>query len=495
MHHAPAVFLSLLNFMNRLRFRQLLAIVALSVIMPALAHGQTEAADAWDPYLGEVFVSPLIYVGVEDVELAYEIRESVRAGAEEYIRNMPGYFGVVELEDLQRQIKSRPTYEDSVGIGKNWTELGVESYKRLETAEAIKALEKAVKMYRGIYYEFISPREFADVLQYLSLSYLEQRSSLARTLDLLQLMMTLDPARVFRAGYYPEDVVRAYQDARETLERRLRDNGPDVVIARKLAELTGAEYVVVPSVVSASGASGEYELIFFVYSASQSNYMPGESLELDVLTASSAREASNRLISRFATCLVEPQPSSKGPVSESSGESPWSVELNFAYASFLEFPGTAVELFGNYGASFGAAYLLTQEFAFLSNLQFLTSLRDFSGFIPDGFTTLRGFAGIGLGYTFGPVRPEVASLLEVSRIGDVAVCDNINVVLDGCPIDRTVYEIDTLVGINIRPRVKLQVLKSLVYAVGGSATFYVFPFSGRSVNFPLTFETGLEYRF
>ncbi len=472
---------------------RLLSIFAfMAMLVPAPSEAAVADPNEWDPFIGEVFVSPLIYVGTDQPDLALSVRENVRAGANEYVRHMSGVFRAVELEDLQSQIRSRPTYEDSVGIGREWRELGLEYYKRLETGDAIANLLKSESTYRKLYYEYVNPREYAEVLQYLALSHLEQKSALANTLDYMKLMMKLDPTRRFREGYYPRDVVSAFQSARMTLERDFRNNGPEVSRARKLAELTGAEFIVIPGVVP---ADDRHELIIYVYSSREETFLPPESHSLPTLTAPGARAAANRLMSRLATCLIEPRPDSVGRVVESTGESPWSVELNFAYASFFDFPDSRVELFGNYGASFGAAYLLTREFSFLSNVQLLTSLRDRSGFLPEGFTTLRGFAGIGLGYTFGFVRPEVASLLEVSRIGDIAVCDNINGVNDFCPTSRTDYEVNTLLGINVRPRVKMQIFKSLVYALGGSATFYVFPFSGQTVNFPLTLETGLEYRF
>ncbi|MEZ4458595.1 MAG: hypothetical protein R3E66_02485 [bacterium] len=208
-------------------------------------------------------------------------------------------------------------------------------------------------------------------------------------------------------------------------------------------------------------------------------------------------EAGSRLTSRYIACLTPP--STDRPVVEASkGESPWAMELNFAYASFLQFPESQVELFGNYGATVGASFSMTREFAIMAAVQVLTSIRDKDGFLNDDFTTLRGFGGVELGYSFGPLRAEVGMLLEGATVGAIKVCDDINQIIVGCsddPADYTLHSYDVLVGINARPRVTLQVLKSFEVLLGASGSFYFFPLSDRSLNLPLTVETGVQYRF
>ena len=479
----------------RCHCHNLLQALVFGLVALFIAHLPTSASAAestTSPFVGEVFVSPLIFVDERDERSVKLAREAMRDGAERFLRTQTTHFRVISNDALVQHISSRPTYADSVSIGRSWAEIGAEHYKRLETAEAITALEKAITIFRGIHYELVEPEAFAEVLQTLVLSHLEERRDVVRPLELLQLMMNLDPARVFRDGYFPEDVVRSYESARQTLQRDIQNNGPDARLARKIGELAAADFVVS---MSATRKGETYVVGMHVFSQRDGRFLQPESVTVSVLTPAALNEATSRLMSRMSTCLIEPEPITAKPVEASTGESPWAMELNFAYASFLDFPEPAVNTFGNVGASFGASFLLTREFALLANVQILTSTRDSDGFLTDDFTTLRGFGGISLGYTFGMIRAEMASLLEVTTIGDIEVCKDISAIIVGCPDDRVLYEYNALVGINARPRVSLKLLKSLNLSMGGSLSFFFYPLSERTLNFPVTIETGLQYRF
>lgn len=471
--------------------------IPLIVLTLACVATEASAQPEWDPFVGRVVMNPSFYL-TQPTETPGEPGTAALAGALEsgalsQFQSDRERFEWVTSEQLVQTLESRATYKDTIELARGWIEIGLEHYRRLESGDAIEALEKALRLYRSIHYEYVQPQEVAEVLQYLALSHLEQRRDLIEPLEYLQDMIVLDPSRVFREGYYPEDVVRSFRSAKSTLESDLIDNGPELSRSRKLADLASADFVITPAFVVENDA---LTMVFFVYSEERDAFLDSERIALESLSTASVREASNRLTSRVMACLLEPEPIVTSTVPESTGESPWSVELNFAYAFFLTFPGVGVEPFGNYGASFGTRYLLTREFAFLANVQFLTSLRDRSGFLTnDGFTSLRGFAGISIGYTFGVFRPEIASLLEVSTVGDIGVCTDVSQIPSGCRDNVTFHEVGTLVGINVRPRVTLQVFKSLDYVVGASASFFLLPFSDRVVNFPITFETGLEYRF
>lgn len=128
--------------------------------------------------------------------------------------------------------------------------------------------------------------------------------------------------------------------------------------------------------------------------------------------------------------------------------------------------------------------------------QVLTSLRDQDGYLVDDFTTLRGFAGVSLGYSFGPVRTELGTLAEFATLSDVVVCNSPQNIIDCDDAGESdTYEFSALAGLTARPKVTLQLLTSLRLTLAGSATFYIFPLSDRQLNFPLTVESGFEYRF
>ncbi len=440
-----------------------------------------------------VAVMPIVYVGVEEPGLALGAADALLRGIQAELRSRQGQFQLLDREDLREVVKTRPAFDESIRLAASWAEMGVTKYKELDSEGAVKSLEQALAIYQSVRWELVEPIQMAEVMMYLALAHLDLRKDLARPLEIMAEMIRLDPTRVLKTGFYPEDVVQFYDSARDTLERELR-SGNDVEDAKRLAAVADVQHVVVATVLPNAGG---FTVLLHWFDGDQGNFLPVESLEVLSLVDSGMEEAGSRLTSRFAACLLEPTPVTD-TVSSSTGDSAWAIDLNFAYVSFLDFPESQVELFGNYGATFGASFLMTREFEVLAAAQILTSIRDNDGFLNDNFTTLRGFGGVGLGYSFGPFRADMGMLLEASTIGDIKVCDDINQIIPGCnddPSDYTVYSYDLLVGINVRPRIKLQVVKSIEVQVGMSGSFYFFPLSDRDLNLPLTVESGVQYRF
>lgn len=440
-----------------------------------------------------VVIAPVVYVDVEEPTLAASVTSAVLRGVEAELRAHAEQFELVDRTDVRELVTGRPAYQESLTLAASWTELGITKYKELDSEGAVKSLEQATTIYQSVRWDLVEPYKMAEVLMYLALAHLDLRRDLARPLQLMAEMVRLDPTRVLKKGFYPDDIVQFYNSARETLERDLR-SGTYLEHSRQLAAMADARFVVSTTVVEVPEG---YQILMHWYDSDKGALLAPESIDVLSLIESGVAEAGSRLASRFVACLREPSPMS-AEVAPSAGKSPWAVELNFAYASFLVFPEPQMALFGNYGASVGVNYSLTREFALLIATQILTSTRDKDGFLNDDFTTLRGFGGVGLGYSFGPLRTEVSMLLEGATMGQIKVCDDINEIIPGCSDDDanySVHEYDVLFGVNARPRLKLQVLSSFEVLVGASGSFYFFPLSDRSLNLPITVESGLQYRF
>ncbi|MFU8807446.1 MAG: hypothetical protein ACNA8W_26790, partial [Bradymonadaceae bacterium] len=189
------------------------------------------------------------------------------------------------------------------------------SYKRLQIKEAIDQLEKAVENYATVHYGMLAPGELAEVLLYLSLSYLEEGSNVVRPLELMKKMIALDPEAVLRPGYYPEYIVHFYENARNALLQEVLEVGPGQESARILAQLVEADYVLYPFAVAPRG--GPPRLVTYLYSTEDDAFLDSEVQLLDTLTPDSLNEAANRLMSRYSACLFEPPPEAPQPVAAS----------------------------------------------------------------------------------------------------------------------------------------------------------------------------------
>lgn len=427
------------------------------------------------------------YVATTDPDELRRTQLEMIQGMEAQVRGMPE-FSLITHEALQRSVRSRASYQESLKLAESWAEMGITKYRELNAAGAIQSLEQSVNIYRSVGFDLTDPIAFSQVLMYLALSHLEGQQDVVRPLELMQEMIRLNPSLVMLEGFYPQNVVQLYESARLTLERSVRDTGPGVARGSRIAEYTRADLILFADRVQ--GQNGPI-VVMHLFDTRNSTF----TRDIHEVTTGTHADAASRLTSRFLSCLLPAEPVAP-PLVESRGLSPWSIYLNFAYAWFLTFPDPKVDLFGHYGAAFGIGYSVTREFALVTSMQVLTSTRDYSGFLNEDFTTIRGFTGVELGYTFGLVRAEIATSVEASTVGDISVCENVNFIPRGCDSEHTtLYSFGFLLGANVRPKVSLQLLPSLSTHVAASGSFYVYPLSQRRLNFPLTLETGLQYRF
>ena len=335
---------------------------------------------------------------------------------------------------------------------------------------------------------------------FLSLAYLENSgASINKPLDVMKQMIRLDPKRVLESGLYPDEVVHFYEGARITLERDLRESGPPPKLAKRLAGLARADYVAFVNLVG--GLDGA-EVFVHVWDHGDSRFLPAESMAVESFEPEVLADAVSRLMSRHEACLREPvaetngsQPN--GPDEPAAGESPFGLQVNFAYASYWTFKNTvSLKPFGHIGANIGAQFFVTREFSVLAMVQFLQSQSDFSGLINDSFTTLRAFLGGEIGVPFWRFRLALGVLAEVGVIPAVEVCQTDIRLVDGdCSGTAVVLGKGTFVGVAGRPRLTFNIIRNFDAFVAGSTSFYLLPLSNNAVNFPTAFEAGLQYRF
>ncbi|MFU8805267.1 MAG: hypothetical protein ACNA8W_15750 [Bradymonadaceae bacterium] len=430
---------------------------------------------------------------------AGELREAMYQGFASYIRASSKYFTLIDAPSLEAQIAARPLHEGTLQLAHQWRQMGLESYKRLQTKEAIDHFEKALENYETVHYEMLAPGELAEMLLYLSLSYLEEGSNVVRPLELMKKMIALDPENVLRPGYYPEYIVHFFENARNSLLQELLEAGPKPDTARRLADLVDADYVLYGFAIGS--ASGPPRLVTYLYSTEEGAFLDSEIQLIDILSPDSLKEATNRLMSRYSACLFEPEPEASQPVAASRGDGPLAIQIQGAYASFLRFPPPIERSFGNYGISVGASYLLTREFGLTGSLQILNSIRDYNGILRDDFTTIRLFTGAQLAWPAGPVTFGIGTSFDLTSVGPIRAFGDKNCIPDGdflCPGDRGTVILDQhgiLLGINTRARLSYRLTRSLEAVLSTSVSYFFYPLTDRILNFPLATEFGVQYRF
>ncbi|AWV90614.1 hypothetical protein [Bradymonas sediminis] len=455
------------------------------------------------PKPASLVISPhfQVFADFEDADAAVRTSRAFYQGAADFARRQHDTLYLVSQSDLQQAVRTARGYDYRLTNAELATRLGIDSYTKLDVASAATYLESAFETYQELNYGLVDPERVAEVALYLALSYIEQDRTTLKLFDRLQTMTLLDPARRIRPGYYPDDVVRIYDSARESLVTLLRDEGPQTREAAALAEFSDTDF-------AAFGYAwpterGTFEATLYVYSQSESRFLPPESIEIADLDPATLRAAGNRLMSRFLPCLIAP-PQPTAPASTvvtTNGASPFSLDFGFAYTSFMQYPyqeRARTQPWGNYGLSVAGRLQLTHEFSLVLGAQLLNSMRDYAGFVFDDFSIARGFFGGDLGVSVGAFNFGAQLSLEGSSLGSFYACPDINAQCAERADRNFAVRIDNdslFVGANVRPRIIWNAYRQFSLIASGSASYYFVPLSRRNFNIPLSGQLDVSYRF
>ena len=427
---------------------------------------------------------------------------AMRRGAEVQWRSHNTPVSVLSTGELEQVVTDAALYEGTLELAREWGTLGIEAYKRVRTQEAVDYLERSLQNFETISHDLVAPDEVAEILMYLALSYLEEGTNVMRPIEVLQQMVRLDPSRQLERGYYPDFIVQYYESARDTLWRRLAEEGPRTGESQRVADLLEADYVF-HGYVLPRRSDDSYELVAYLYDAADQELLPAERLVLEEIDGEAVQEGFARLASRLAVCLVEPEApgSDTPPIAASRGTSRLAVELAVNYGSFLQYPSPLQDAFGNYGIALGASWSITREFEVFGSVSVSNSLSDYSGRLRENFTTLRGFAGVRLGRQFGPVYLGLGAGIDVARIGPVRAFSDPGCIADPdllCPdgVGTVAFDDHGLHwGIQLRPRAAWSLSNSFQIWSGMGLGYFISPLEGQLFNFPITTEFGVNYRF
>jgi len=442
---------------------------------------------------------------------------AARYGARRYIANHAEYFELVKDTELTAAVTSQPGYNQSLEIARGFAELGLQKYKELDMPGAIQFLSRARQAFLDIRHEVVAPQEVAEVLVFLSLSYIERGDSASQALGTLRELILLAPKQPLQKGIYPDNVVAAYRDARQALIREIDRRGLPLELdnqARDLARLTGSDAVIVGFVIP-SERRGGYKVRLFPWSRALERVDRSDTIELGRLDTDSVQSAGNRLAARYADCVRAPAEVPTDPVPTARGLSPMSLELSMSYATFLQFPRLRladasdevnlgrISYFGNYGVSVAGIYALRREFGLFTRVQILTSQRERSGGLDAReFATLRGVFGGEFRVKLGRARLGTQLGVDLTHLGDFAILDPECVPKPrvGACSDENAAEhyrdYNLLVGLNATPSIAFELTRSLEIVSKTSMSLFLFSTAEESeVNFPWSGELGFRYRF
>jgi tetratricopeptide (TPR) repeat protein len=372
-----------------------------------------------------------------------------------------------------------------------------EARARFDLRVAERNLREATAAYEEVEAPVFFPDEVARAYEYLGLIYASQGRK-DEAVEVFVRMLELDPTRVLVHPFYFEATEARFREARARLLNS-RANGPndnDRSVLRRIGEAVDGSLVITAFVVQ-TGDKSELVLFAFRRDGESQTFLPVQRVELTGDPAIDVERA-NRLASRIAAC-VEPLPT-PAPKAPESDKGTLYVDSTFSYYVFFVTETGAT--FPNLGLSIDGSYLLTDNFAMVARVNFLTAGDDTSGEQLTDFTTIR--LSLGGGFSFrlagGWVRPYLNITGEAANFGrferTTSFFCKVNPESSECDQDDIVSEASGwLYGVATRAGVSFKLYRDLYATVGGGLSFYFIPRDLPALNFPLGFDSGLEYRF
>lgn len=492
---------------------------ALASVLLAIVVSSTHLAHAQSPSEDQTVYRVVLMGSFQPLAAEHVTRSPdapMRRGVSDYLRAHDRLFDFIGPGEMRRLIRkgNEQNHDIVLNVARSRASKGIEAYKKLEIGEALDELNEAFGFFTNtIPHHLLEPAEVAEVALYLGLSRLELEGNDPNVAEAFETMILLDPSIELAQGIYPERIAETYEVTRRRLVNEISE-GPQPFKrdAADLAARTSADLVLYGVVLPLD--DGRFQVTLFPYVTETRRFDDTLSMVVGDASPDTLAAAGSRLVSQYASCLVEPAVEEfKDPAPPSRGESPLSVHINFSYLAYQQRPRVLEEPFGNPGLGFGAQWLLTRDFGLVSGMQFVlaqqTESGEFNSADPDaqGFqnqpTTVRGFVGAELGYTARRFRLALQLSMDLTHVSSFEVAGDkwcVEGLAEPSVCSPASFErfddFRFMMGINARPALSYRLYRSVDLLLMGSGSYYFLTAGGRrDLNFPLSVESGLRYRF
>jgi tetratricopeptide (TPR) repeat protein len=373
---------------------------------------------------------------------------------------------------------------------------GIKSLSRFDLKDAERHLLRAASLYEEVQAQLLLPVELARVYEYLGLVYVEQGQRQEDAISAFIQMLRLDGRTVLGHPYYPAGTAALSREAR----RRLlisRGGGADDTDREEIvrtARLVDANIVIWGYTVQ-EGDKKTLHLQMYRQDGEGTGFPAPEVIELDA-DVQVSQERADRLASRFAAC-VEPLPTPLPPPPDRE-RGRFYLEPAFAYTLYLEPIDT---LFNNFGFTLTGSYMLLENFGLVGRVSLLDGGNDSAESLIQSPLSARMF--FGAGFAIRPtswLRLFANFAAEGSFISQIQTTDSFFCKVDRGSSQCLESEISTqpstwYLGLNAHMGARFRLYKDLFAVGSGGFSFYAWPLEGRAVNYPVSGNLGLGYRF
>ncbi len=403
---------------------------------------------------------------------------------------------VVGPADIEERLSQIRIHREGARLGQQQMQHGMALYRDLNVRQAVPYLERAHAALTTAMFDIVDPAAMGELSLTLALCY-QELGKADRTHVALKEMFLRDPTRRFQPGFYSKAFESALRSAvtdfvatwpRENplgtqarLERFMDDVGADVLVYAWLEPTEGGR-----------------EVRIAVHDRESRNVSHRSQCEKTDRAADLERV--DRFVSRWTTCL--PPQIGEDPTPT---EKPFDFYLDtaFSYSLFASLTGSdplTSEPFHNLGMSVNLEWQFLSGLGAFFELDMHVSTQDPERDLTNTFPSLTTAGGMFYAYS-----SEKWRVFTRFGVGAEFLLSEFTVTKDpwckwnhapNCPATATTtYTDELLLGFYAAVGGNIFMAENLYTTVRIGVTAYIFPSERVNLNFPLTFEAGLGYRF
>ena len=405
------------------------------------------------------------------------------------------YLDVIPPEEIVERLNRIRMHREGAMLGLERMRLGLDLYKALRVGEAIPHLEQAHAALTAAFHDVVDPVTMSDLSLHMALCYLEKEPH--KTHVALKEMFHRNPTRRFRPGYYSQDFEQALRSAMTDFQATYPKENPLGSTARldRLAEAIDVDSVIF-AFLQPTPSGPEIRIVV------HDRHSRGVSFRAGFESTSRAAdlERMDRFVSRWTTCL----PSQIGaPEAPPKQVSDFVLDTSFTYSVFASLFGDDALTstpFHNLGLAVAGEWQFLSGLGTFIQLNVLLTTQDSLRDLTNPPPNVRLAAGVSYAYSGESWRIFARFGLDVNfLLGEFDITrDPWCKWLAGH--ERCLGRIDTyadeyLMGFYVAFGGQIFVSRGMYVTLRVGVSAYVAPGDAVELNFPLTFESGIGYKF
>jgi tetratricopeptide (TPR) repeat protein len=393
--------------------------------------------------------------------------------------------------EVKARVKRSRGFGDAMRLTQANLALGVDQYRNLRVADAIKTLERARKLLHEKLIDFIDPKLAADLYLHLGICLVELEKGDEARIAFAR-MFFYEPHRRFERGFYPRNVEDALGSAISDLNAAIPTGDPGMENEFLSRLKTKGKLDQVVTLVMRGDANSEIELrIFDLNRKMVTHFEKITRATPDALD----RDALERFVSRYISCEVFTR------ITRTAFQKRYRtsfIETHSGYHTYARTPTR--DVFHSMSVGVRAGKGVARNVAFFSDLSIVSSFQDRHRDLANRLVSVRAVGGVEYRAHWKRFTFIFSPGIEANLIPDFTVYTSANCKFFGSthplcqPKHVKEMKSEVLLGIHAGLGARYHATKNLFFSIRISGSVYLLPVDeNKQLDFPLTAMLGLGF--